>query len=235
MTTRAKPPREPSLGRRSLLVFAVLAGLGTAGLLLFGLTLQHAVTLFSASSPALSGLSVRFCQAVRRARDSTVTSHARKVGWGLGVSGAALLLTRATDPSYLFFSYPEQAEWLWQGNAWQNAHYGLKLLADGTFETVAKSHSASLAFAPGRLAACLAVVPFGIAVPMWLSVAASLQARLWAVVTAALLLNVLMHAVAAGRASALLLPTASAPLLLHSWICFRAQRAASAARPDSTL
>ncbi len=184
------------------------------------------VARMAAFSPLLATLGASVALAQARARGELTALSAlgaspwRLVrgavlaGWLSGALAVGLLASPWADVGVLFPALPSHAAWSAQAAALLDPASGVRVAANGAIGFVG-ARPAGTPASPGQWAALLAVAPLAAAAPPWAGARLSLLSRVLGAGLALGLAVVLLHAVASGRAPALVLVASALPLAVQ--------------------
>lgn len=141
----------------------------------------------------------------------------------LGVLAVALLCGPWTDVSALFPAVTAQDTWLGNGLSFVDRAHGVAVASNGALSWVGSLPSAQVA-SPGRAAAVSCVAPLALVTPAWTSAPRRLGTRALEVSLTFALTVYLLHAAAAGRGAAWMLPLAAMPFVVGAALGHRSGR-----------
>lgn len=234
-------PFDRLLFRRALAFTAVVTLLALAVVVLTDEPLSTPAmraARMAAFAPLLSALGVSVALAQARVRGELAALSAlgaspwrlargpMLAGWLVGALAVGALASPWVDVGVLFPVMPLKAAWHLDAASLMARTVGVRVVPGGAIQFVG-AHPAPVRNTPGSLAALLAVAPLAAAAPPWAGARLSLLSRALGAGTAVALVVVLLHAVAAGRAPAVVLALAALPLAAQ---CVSGRRAPSPAR-----
>lgn len=132
-------------------------------------------------------------------------------GWAFGAMSLFVLALPWTDPSSLFPAFLPPLDWVMDAGGDAARSTAATVFADGTIR-LAEHATARIASSPGSAAALACLIPVAFAGPAWAVTPMRGRLRVLSVSTAATLLIVVLHALAARRAAVWCGVFASAPL-----------------------
>lgn len=239
-------PYDRALGVRTLLLGAGLSALALGVVVITdeaGSTAAMRAARMAAFLPALALVAAAVVLAAARARGEVhallslgVTPRRAALGaalgaWALGGVAVALLASGASDPRSLLPHVAAPASWVAQSGSFVATDAGVRVSDSGVVTFLGRAAATPLPGAPARGAALLAIAPFALVGPLWLTAQIGRAARSGALVVSVLACIALLHAVAAARVAAPWLVLAVLPLLVQVlWSAWRARERPAAVR-----
>lgn len=145
--------------------------------------------------------------------------------WGVGLAAVALVASPWVDVGALFPAVHPSAHWTPDAHGFRELHQGVSIDRAGALSFLPAGRAPALSARPHGLAAALAVGPLALVLPVWVAWPISPGVRAAGVLTAAALLLVLLHMVAAGQLQSPWLMAVALPLSLPIVASYYGRRA----------
>jgi hypothetical protein len=141
-------------------------------------------------------------------------------GWAFGLLALVPFALPWVDPGSLFPRFSPPIDWVMDASGASARSAAATVFADGAI-TAVRQGSARAAEVPERWAALACLAPIALSGPAWAVTPMSHGRRVASILAAGGLLIVVLHAIAAGRITALFAPVAAVPLLAASIVARR--------------